>query len=164
MQRQAVPLIRPMLHLLELVWRVVQLRTLASYLRRAGEVTEADAAHVAIYSDEYGSQRYDLPGHERSNQSTCINHRPTLPWVRRSRASQLQMVHLLTTPELALGATLTVAYMPWEGYNYEDGIIVSESVVQGKIFLTSVNISAMRLMLVTPSLVLRRLPERFQTW
>lgn len=107
----------------------------------AGEITEVDAAHVVIYSDEHGSQRYDLPKYERSNQSTCINHCPIVTVGQQVEKGQpIADGPSVDHSELALGANLTVAYMPWEGYNYEDGIIVSERVVQEDL-LTSVNIS-----------------------
>ena len=107
----------------------------------AGDITEVDAAHVVIYSDEHGSQRYDLPKYERSNQSTCINHCPIVTVGQQVEKGQpIADGPSVDHSELALGANLTVAYMPWEGYHYEDGIIVSERVVQEDL-LTSVNIS-----------------------
>ena len=106
-----------------------------------GVVDEVDASHVTIYSEEHGAERYDLPKYERSNQSTCINHRPIVHAGDQIVAGQpLADGTSIDNSELALGANLNVAYMPWEGYNYEDGIIVSDRVVQDDL-LTSINIS-----------------------
>ena len=75
-------------------------------------MTEVDASHVVVTSDKTGeSERYDLPKYERSNQSTCINHRPVV-----CLGQKVQMGEALTDctsvdhGELALGANLTVAY------------------------------------------------------
>ncbi len=107
----------------------------------AGVVDKVDAAHVTVYSDEHGAEDYELPKYQRSNQSTCINHRPIVHVGDRVEAGQpLADGTSIDHSELALGVNLTVAYMPWEGYNYEDGIIVSERVVQQDL-LTSINIS-----------------------
>ena len=143
MQRQAVPLIRA--HAPFVGTGMEERAALDSgeliCAAHAGVVSEVDAAHVVVYSDEYGSERYDLPKYERSNQSTCINHRPIVHAGDKVEAGQpLADGTSIDHSELALGANLTVAYMPWEGFNYEDGIIVSERVVQEDL-LTSINIS-----------------------
>ena len=105
-----------------------------------GTVLEADAAHIVVKGPK-GPVTYDLPKYQRSNQSTCINHRPIVHAGETVKAGQpLADGPSIDHSELALGANLTVAYMPWEGYNYEDGIVVSERVVQNDL-LTSVNIS-----------------------
>ncbi len=143
MQRQAVPLIQSHAPFVGtgMEGRAAQDSGELICAEFAGEVTEVDAAHVVIYSDEHGSQRYDLPKYERSNQSTCINHRPIVTVGQHVEKGQpIADGPSVDHSELALGANLTVAYMPWEGYNYEDGIIVSERVVQEDL-LTSVNIS-----------------------
>ena len=143
MQRQAVPLIQSHAPYVGtgMEGRAAQDSGELICAEFAGEVTEVDAAHVVIYSDEHGSQRYDLPKYERSNQSTCINHRPIVTAGQQVQKGQpIADGPSVDHSELALGANLTVAYMPWEGYNYEDGIIVSERVVQEDL-LTSVNIS-----------------------
>lgn len=81
------------------------------------------------------------PKYQRSNQSTCINHRPVVKVGQKVEQGQpLTDGTSIDKGELALGVNLTVAYMPWEGYNYEDGIVVSERLVQDDL-LTSVNIS-----------------------
>ena len=143
MQRQAVPLIQSHAPFVGtgMEGRAAQDSGELICAEFAGEVTEVDAAHVVIYSDEHGSQRYDLPKYERSNQSTCINHRPIVTVGQKVEKGQpIADGPSVDHSELALGSNLTVAYMPWEGYNYEDGIIVSERVVQEDL-LTSVNIS-----------------------
>ncbi len=143
MQRQAVPLIRTSA---PYVGTGMEERAALDSgelicAAHAGTVTEVDAAHVVVYSDAYGSERYDLPKYQRSNQSTCINHRPIVRAGDHVEAGQpLADGTSIDHTELALGTNLTVAYMPWEGFNYEDGIIVSERVVQEDL-LTSVNIS-----------------------
>ena len=143
MQRQAVPLIKS--HAPYVGTGMEERAALDSgeliCAAHAGTVSEADAAHVVVYSDAYGSERYDLPKYQRSNQSTCINHRPIVHVGDHVEAGQpLADGTSIDHTELALGTNLTVAYMPWEGFNYEDGIIVSERVVQEDL-LTSVNIS-----------------------
>ena len=142
MQRQAVPLIRATAPFVG-----TGLEGSAAFdsgelicAEHEGTVTEVDAAHVVV-STAHGLETYDLPKYERSNQSTCINHRPVVHVGEKVAAGQaLTDGPSVDQGELALGANLTVAYMPWEGYNYEDGIIVSERVVQQDL-LTSINIS-----------------------
>ncbi len=143
MQRQAVPLIRAHAPFVGTGMEERAALDSGELIRaaHAGTVSEVDASHVVVYSDEYGSERYDLPKYERSNQSTCINHRPIVHAGEKVEAGQpLADGTSIDHCELALGANLTVAYMPWEGFNYEDGIIVSERVVQEDL-LTSVSIS-----------------------
>ncbi len=108
--------------------------------KNPGEVVFADASKIIVKSAA-GMDEYHLPKYQRSNQSTCINHRPLV----RVGDEVAQGQPLADGPstdhgELALGQNLTVAYMPWEGFNYEDGIVVSERVVQEDL-LTSINIS-----------------------
>ncbi len=143
MQRQAVPLIKAHAPFVGTGMEERAALDSGELIRaaHAGVVSEVDAAHVVVYSDEHGSERYDLPKYERSNQSTCINHRPIVAAGEKVEAGQpLADGTSIDHCELALGANLTVAYMPWEGFNYEDGIIVSERVVQEDL-LTSVSIS-----------------------
>ncbi len=133
MQRQAVPLIRPHAPYVGTGMEARAALDSGEVIRaaHAGVVDKVDAAHVVVYSDEHGAEDYELPKYQRSNQSTCINHRPIVHVGERVEAGQpLADGTSIDHSELALGQNLTVAYMPWEGYNYEDGIIVSERVVQ----------------------------------
>ena len=142
MQRQAVPLIKP--HAPYVGTGLERRAALDSgeliVAKHSGTVVEVDAAHVTVDTAN-GPERFDLPKYQRSNQSTCINHRPIVHAGDEVEAGQpLADGTSIDHSELALGANLTVAYMPWEGFNYEDGIIVSERVVRDDL-LTSVNIS-----------------------
>ena len=142
MQRQAVPLIKAHAPYVGtgLEYAAAQDSGELICAAHAGTVVEVDAAHIVV-DGERGPERYDLPKYERSNQSTCINHRPVVHVGQKVEAGDpLTDGTSVDGGELALGANLNVAYMPWEGYNYEDGIIVSERVVRDDL-LTSVNIS-----------------------
>ena len=142
MQRQAVPLIRATAPFVGTGLEAAAAHDSGELIcaEHAGTVIEVDASHVVV--DASGQiETYDLPKYERSNQSTCINPRPVVQVGEHVEAGQaLTDGPSVDHGELALGANLTVAYMPWEGYNYEDGIIVSERVVQQDL-LTSINIS-----------------------
>ena len=142
MQRQAVPLIKP--HAPYVGTGLERRAALDSgeliVAKHSGTVVEVDAAHVTVDTAN-GPERFDLPKYQRSNQSTCINHRPVVHVGQKVEAGEpLTDGTSIDHGELALGTNLTVAYMPWEGYNYEDGIVVSERVVQDDL-LTSINIS-----------------------
>ncbi len=142
MQRQAVPLIKAHAPLVGTGLEKAAAHDSGDliFADHDGLVVKVDAAHVWLDTKD-GIEMYTLPKYERSNQSTCINHRPVVKVGDKVVAGQaLTDGTSIDNGELALGANLTVAYMPWEGYNYEDGIIVSERVVQDDL-LTSVNIS-----------------------
>ncbi|MBQ9058860.1 MAG: DNA-directed RNA polymerase subunit beta [Atopobiaceae bacterium] len=142
MQRQAVPLIRT-----QAPFVGTGMEARAAYdsgellvAEHAGTVSYVDASRVIVSTDD-GEESYDLPKYQRSNQATCINHRPIVQVGDTVEVGQpLADGSSVDNGELALGANLVVAYMPWEGYNYEDGIVLSERVVQEDL-LTSVNIS-----------------------
>ena len=142
MQRQAVPLVHPAA---PYVGTGMERRAAldsgeVTLAKNAGEVIFADAAKI-IVKHAGGMDEYHLAKYQRSNQSTCINHRPL---VRVGDVVE-QGEPLADGPstdhgELALGQNLTVAYMPWEGFNYEDGIVVSERLVAEDL-LTTINIT-----------------------
>ena len=142
MQRQAVPLVHPAA---PYVGTGMERRAAldsgeVTLAKNAGEVIFADAAKI-IVKHAGGMDEYHLAKYQRSNQSTCINHRPLV----RIGDTVEQGEPLADGPstdhgELALGQNLTVAYMPWEGFNYEDGIVVSERLVAEDL-LTTINIT-----------------------
>ena len=142
MQRQAVPLVHPAA---PYVGTGMERRAAldsgeVTLAKNAGEVIYADASKI-IVKHAGGMDEYHLAKYQRSNQSTCINHRPLV----RVGDTVVQGEPLADGPstdhgELALGQNLTVAYMPWEGFNYEDGIVVSERLVAEDL-LTTINIT-----------------------
>ncbi|MDR1774911.1 MAG: DNA-directed RNA polymerase subunit beta [Actinomycetes bacterium] len=143
MQRQAVPLMRPSSPLVGtgIENRVAQDSGEVILAKRAGTVTSVDGKHIAIRSDEDGAtDTYTLPKFRRSNQSTCLNYRPLISLGDKVEPQQPIADGPSTAGgELALGQNLLVAFMPWEGYNYEDAIILSERVVRDDL-LTSIHI------------------------
>ena len=142
MQRQAVPLVHPAA---PYVGTGMERRAAldsgeVTLAKNTGEVIFADAAKI-IVKHAGGMDEYHLAKYQRSNQSTCLNHRPLV----RVGDTVEQGEPLADGPatdhgELALGQNLTVAYMPWEGFNYEDGIVVSERLVAEDL-LTTINIT-----------------------
>ena len=142
MQRQAVPLVHPAA---PYVGTGMERRAAldsgeVTLAKNAGEVIFADASKIVV-KHAGGMDEYHLAKYQRSNQSTCINHRPLV----RVGDTVEQGEPLADGPstdhgELALGQNLTVAYMPWEGFNYEDGIVVSERLVAEDL-LTTINIT-----------------------
>ena len=143
MQRQAVPLLRPTAPLVGtgIEHRIAVDSGEILVAQRPGVVDYVDGQTIIILNDDGEYDEYLIPKFQRSNQSGCINHRPI---VRKGDEVQAGDV-LADGPscdggELALGQNLMIAYMPWEGYNYEDAIIVSERVVSEDL-LTSIHIS-----------------------
>ena len=143
MQRQAVPLLRPTAPLVGtgIEHRIAVDSGEILVAQRPGVVDYVDGQTIIILNDDGEYDEYLIPKFQRSNQSGCINHRPI---VRKGDEVWAGDV-LADGPscdggELALGQNLMIAYMPWEGYNYEDAIIVSERVVSEDL-LTSIHIS-----------------------
>jgi DNA-directed RNA polymerase subunit beta len=143
MQRQAVPLLRPQAPLVGtgIEHRIAVDSGEVLVAQNPGVVDYVDGEVINVLTDDGEYDEYVVPKYQRSNQSGCINHRPIVREGYRVEAGDV----LADGPscdhaELSLGQNLMVAYMPWEGYNYEDAIIISERVVAEDL-LTSIHIS-----------------------
>jgi DNA-directed RNA polymerase subunit beta len=142
MQRQAVPLIRPEAPYvgtgLEFRAAVDAGDVIISDV--AGLVEDVSADRIVIKPNDGKSVSYKLDKFRRSNQSTCINQRPVVTEGQRVKKGDILADGPSTElGELALGANLLVAFMSWEGYNFEDAIIVSQRLVKDDV-LTSIHI------------------------
>jgi DNA-directed RNA polymerase subunit beta len=133
MQRQAVPLVRSSAPLVGTgLERVAAFDSGAVVLNeKAGVVTEVDAESVVVMNDDGTSQAYKIRKFERSNQGTAINQRVLVEEGARVEAGDILADGPSTdNGELALGKNLLVAFMPWEGHNFEDAIIISQELVK----------------------------------
>ena len=146
MMRQAVPLISPNAPVVGtgVEGRAARDSGQVVIARRAGVVTSVAADLIVVEPDEASSKkdmdRYVLLKFVRSNQGTCLNHRPSVEVGDRVTPGQVIADSMSTDQgELALGQNVVVAYMSWEGYNYEDAIIISERLVREDVF-TSIHI------------------------
>ncbi|MEW8228872.1 MAG: DNA-directed RNA polymerase subunit beta [Candidatus Thiodiazotropha endolucinida] len=155
MQRQAVPVLRAEKPLVGTgIERVVAVDSGVTVVaKRGGEIESVDAARIVVRvnddeteAGEPGVDIYNLTKYTRSNQNTCINQRPlvTVGDVI-ARSDVLADGPSTDMGELALGQNLRVAFMPWNGYNFEDSILISERVVQEDRF-TSIHIEEMTCM------------------
>ncbi len=146
MQRQAVPTLRAEKPLVGTgMERTVAVDSgVAVVAERGGEVDSVDAARIVVRVNdeetvpgEAGVDIYNLTKYTRSNQNTCINQRPLVrPGDVIARGDVLADGPSTDMGELALGQNLLVAFMPWNGYNFEDSILISERVVQEDRFTT----------------------------
>jgi DNA-directed RNA polymerase subunit beta len=149
MQRQAVPLLRGDSPLVGTGIEAAVARDsgVCMVAKRPGVVDYVDAARVVIKvdssdTDDAGSQVdiYKLNKYQRSNQSTCFNQKPIV-----RRGDRVEVGDIVADGpsteigELALGRNVTVAFMPWQGYNFEDSILISERILKEDLF-TSVHI------------------------
>ncbi|MFN9427281.1 MAG: DNA-directed RNA polymerase subunit beta [Cyanobacteriota bacterium] len=142
MQRQAVPLLRPERPLVGtgLETQVARDSGMVPITRVNGTVTFVDATAIVIRDDEGGEHTHYLQKYQRSNQDTCLNQRPIVKQGDQVIAGQvLANGSACEGGEIALGQNVMIAYMPWEGYNYEDAILVSERLVHDDLY-TSVHI------------------------
>ncbi|MGK7905976.1 MAG: DNA-directed RNA polymerase subunit beta [Synechococcus sp.] len=143
MQRQAVPLLKPERPLVGTGIEPQAARDsgMVVVCRANGVVTHVTSEEVVVQPDSgNGAMLYQLQKYQRSNQDTCLNQRPLVEVGDRVVSGQVLADGSATEGgELALGQNVLVAYMPWEGYNYEDAILISERLVYDDVF-TSVHI------------------------
>jgi DNA-directed RNA polymerase subunit beta len=142
MQRQAVPLLRSEA---PLVGTGVEFRAAIDagdvlLAEKAGSVESVSADQIVVRESDGTLATYALQKFRRSNQGTCINHKPVVRTGQRVKRGEVIADGPSTDHgELALGRNLLVAFMPWEGHNYEDAIVISERLVKDDV-LTSIHI------------------------
>ena len=132
MQRQAVSLIAPQAPVVGTGVEGKAARDSGHLImaEEDGEIVELDGHHIVLAGTSGQRYSYDLVKFVRSNASTCLNQRPIVKQDQRVAAGQVLADGPSTNQgELALGQNITVAFMAWEGYNYEDAIIISERLV-----------------------------------
>lgn len=143
MQRQAVPLFRTQAPLVGtgMEYKAACDSGVMVLAKRAGEVVRVTADFIEVRADETGEiDHYKLQKYLRSNQGTCMNQVPIVYKGDHVEAKEPIADGPATDHgELALGYNVIVAYMPWEGYNYEDAILLSEKLVKEDIY-TSIHI------------------------
>ncbi|WP_299403979.1 DNA-directed RNA polymerase subunit beta [Acaryochloris sp. IP29b_bin.148] len=142
MQRQAVPLLRPERPLVGTGLEAQAARDSGMVIisHTDGEVTYVSADSIRIRDNEGNENEYLIQKYQRSNQDTCLNQRPIVFVGDQVREGQIIADGSATEGgELALGQNILVVYMPWEGYNYEDAILVSERLVRDDVY-TSIHI------------------------
>jgi DNA-directed RNA polymerase subunit beta len=150
MQRQAVPLLRTQSPLVGTGLEAVVARDSGVTVigRRDGVVEAVDASRIVVKADVSASMAdvasevdiYNLVKYQRSNQNTCLNQKPIVRKGDRVKKGDVIADGPATeTGELALGANVVVAFMPWQGYNFEDSILISERLLKEDVF-TSIHI------------------------
>ena len=142
MQRQAVPLVHPEAPFVGTGVEYRSAKDSGALLvsKVDGTVTEVSADEIKIVTDDGSMVAYQMHKFLRSNAGTCINQRPMVyPHQRVSEGQVLADGASSVNGELALGRNILVAFMPWDGYNYEDAILISEELVRDDVF-TSIHI------------------------
>ena len=142
MQRQAVPLLRPERALVGtgLETQVARDSGMVPISRVNGIVTYVDANAIVVQDEDGNDHTHFLQKYQRSNQDTCLNQRPIVRCGDPVIVGQVMADgSACEGGEIALGQNVLIAYMPWEGYNYEDALLVSERLVTDDLY-TSVHI------------------------
>jgi DNA-directed RNA polymerase subunit beta len=150
MQRQAVPLLRPDAPLVGTGMEslIAADSSAAVRAKRDGVVKFVDSSKIIVGSIEDDVSHIDvhsLSKYVRTNQDTCINQRPTVEIGQKVKSGQIiSDGHSISNGEIALGKNVRVAFMPWNGYNFEDSIIISEKLLSDDTF-TSIHIEELEI-------------------
>lgn len=153
MQRQAVPLLRPEAPIVGtgMEHKICIDSEVAVLAEGDGEVTSVDARHVTVKYDNGETKEYKLTKFLRSNHGTCINQRPIVDVGERVHGARMGENGQMEDPtvladgpatdqgEIALGHNILVGFMTWEGYNYEDAVLLNERLVREDVY-TSIHI------------------------
>jgi DNA-directed RNA polymerase subunit beta len=166
MQRQAVPLIKPQAPIVAtgIEYRAAKDSGVCVLAKNPGVVEKVTASEIVIRNNKGGKDQYKLLKYKRSNQGTCINQRPI---VRKGETVEEGDV-IADGPstengEIALGKNVLIGFMTWEGYNYEDAILISEELVRDDVY-TSIHIEEYESESRDTKLGLRKSPVISPTW
>jgi len=142
MQRQAVPLIKPEAPIIGtgMEYRAAKDSGVCKVAKNGGVVTFVSADRIEITREDGVKDTYKLSKYQRSNQSTCINQRPIVSMGEEIKAGDIIADGPATdNGELALGKNVLIGFTTWEGYNYEDAVLVNERIVRDDVY-TSIHI------------------------
>ena len=142
MQRQAVPLLNPQVPVVGtgMEYKAAHDSGMVVLSKRDGVAKKVTADEIVIEGDDGVTDRFKLIKYKRSNQNTCINQRPLITAGQRVNKDQALADGPSTSQgEIALGRNILIGFMPWEGYNYEDAMLISEKMVKEDVF-TSIHI------------------------
>ena len=142
MQRQAVPLIKPEAPIIGtgMEYRAAKDSGVCKVAKEDGQVTFVSADRIVVTSADGKEHEYRLTKYQRSNQSTCINQRPIVRMGETVKKGDVIADGPSTeNGELALGKNVLIGFMTWEGYNYEDAVLINERMVRDDVY-TSIHI------------------------
>ena len=142
MQRQAIPLLRPEAPFVAtgIEAKAAKDSGVAVVSESAGVVEYVDALKIIVKENSGALKQYDLIKYDRSNHSTCVNQRPIVVTGEKvEKGTVLADGASMDQGEMALGRNVVIAFMTWNGYNYEDAVIMSERLVQDDVY-TSIHI------------------------
>ena len=142
MQRQAVPLLKPEAPIVGtgMEYKAAHDSGVVILAKESGAVVSVDAGSIVVESDDGVRHHHKLIKFKRSNQGTCINQRPIVKLGERVEKGQVLADGASTANgEIALGRNILIGFMTWEGYNYEDAVLISEKLVKEDVY-TSIHI------------------------